>query len=216
VLERNGTIIKYIGDSIMAVWGAPIADAQQAERAVLAAWEMVQAGRQEIIGHRLRTRVGIHSGPALAGNLGSDVRFDYTVIGDTTNCASRLESANKYFKTEILISEATRRQLSEKIRTRRLGSFRLAGRAEPFEIHEVLGPADRLADGAPWVLQFKEAVSCYCSRDLPGAEKLFLEVIQSRGGSDGPSEMYLDQIEATRKAAPTVETWSGIIEMRSK
>jgi adenylate cyclase len=216
VLARNGTIIKYIGDSIMAVWGAPIPDARQAEKAALAAWEMVEAGRQEIIGHKLRTRVGIHSGRALAGNLGSDVRFDYTVIGDTTNCASRLESANKHFGTEILLSEATRRQLGEQMRTRRLGMFRLAGRAEPIEIHELLGPSDRRVDDAPWVRPFEKAVACFCARELEEAENLFLQAIHSRGGSDGPSKLYLAQIEAARKEVHGGAPWDGVVELASK
>jgi adenylate cyclase len=215
VLQRNGTIIKYIGDAIMAVWGAPIPDPQQAEKAVLAAWEMVQAGRQEIAGHKLRTRVGIHSGRALAGNLGSDVRFDYTVIGDTTNCASRLESANKYFKTEILISEATRKQLSEAVRTRRLGLFRLAGRAEPIEIHEVLGPADRLTQSDQWVQVFEQAVACFCARKFDDAKNSFSQVTQMRGHADGPSQMYLEQIEAILKKPPA-DSWNGVVDLVSK
>src|SRR5262249_18520246 len=105
ILEQDGTIIKYIGDAVMAVWGAPLTDPKHAQRAVLAAWGMHQAGLQEIEGRRLRTRIGINTGLVLAGNLGSTFRFDYTLIGDTTNFASRLEGLNKYLGTDILISE---------------------------------------------------------------------------------------------------------------
>lgn len=95
----------------------------------------------EVRGKKLRTRVGPHSGRALAGNLGSSFRFDYTVIGDTTNFVSRLESLNKYLGTQVLISDAVRTQLRDRFLTRRLGEFRVAGKTHSVVIHELLGRA---------------------------------------------------------------------------
>ena len=127
ILEKKGTIIKYVGDAVMAAWGAPIKEPAHASRAAEAACDLRALTEIEVRGRKLRTRIGVNSGKVLAGNLGSSFRFDYTMIGDTTNFASRLESLNKYLGTQILISEAVREQLDGKFNTRRLGEFRVAG-----------------------------------------------------------------------------------------
>ncbi len=92
----------------------------------------------EVRGKTLRTRIGVHSGKVLAGNLGSAFRFDYTMIGDAVNFASRLESLNKYLSTQALISDAVRTQIGDKFVTRRLGEFRVAGKTQSVVIHELL------------------------------------------------------------------------------
>ena len=217
ILEEDGTIIKYMGDAVLAVWGAPMPEPKHAERAVRAAWGMIQAGRKEIAGRVLRTRIGVNSGKVLAGNLGSEFRFDYAAIGDTTNTAARLEALNKYFSTNLLIGEATRVQLNRHFQTRSLGRFFLAGKTQPVSIHEVLG-VDSLPGGElPWVTSFQMAVQLYAGRNFDEAEQLFRQVIQLRGGQDGPSEFYLGQITAARLNAPSAEyPWDGVIPINSK
>ncbi|MEY2539974.1 MAG: adenylate cyclase, partial [Verrucomicrobiota bacterium] len=96
ILQNKGTIIKYVGDAVMAGWGAPIDEPEHAIRAAEAACDLRCLTELEVRGKKLRTRIGVNSGKVLAGNLGSSFRFDYTMIGDTTNFASRLESLNKY------------------------------------------------------------------------------------------------------------------------
>jgi adenylate cyclase len=217
ILERRGTIIKYIGDAVMAVWGAPLADPNQADNALTAAWEMVQAGRQQIAGQNLLTRVGINSGPVKAGNMGSEVRFDYTVIGDTTNFASRLEGMNKHFRTEILISTSTRNLLSrDKFKIRRLGRFQVPGKFEPVEIHEVLGLTAEFVDRSLWTNEFEQAVQLFSQREFDRAEKLFQHVIHLRAGDDGPSEFYLNQIALLRITMKAGEVWDGVVKIASK
>ena len=98
ILENKGTIIKYIGDAVFAAWGAPIDEPQHAMRAAETACDLRCLSELVVHGKTLRTRVGIHSGKVLAGNLGSSYRFDYTMIGDAVNFASRLESLNKYLQ----------------------------------------------------------------------------------------------------------------------
>ena len=110
ILENKGTIIKYIGDAVFAAWGAPIDDPHHAIRAAETACDLRCLSELVVRGKTLRTRVGIHSGKVLAGNLGSTYRFDYTMIGDAVNFASRLESLNKYLRTQVLISDAVRQQ----------------------------------------------------------------------------------------------------------
>jgi adenylate cyclase len=217
ILEQDGTIIKYIGDAVLAIWGAPIPEPRHAERAVRAAWGMIQAGQKEIAGRSLRTRIGVNTGKVLAGNLGSDFRFNYDAIGDTTNTASRLESLNKLFLTELLVSEATREQLGVRFRTRNLGRFIMPGKTKPVLVHEVLGVDPLTAGQPPWVSLFDAAVRSYAVRKLDEAEKNFREVIKLRGGQDGPSQFYLVQIAAAQKSAPSADcSWDGVIVVQSK
>ncbi len=128
IFDQDGMIIKYIGDAVMAVWGAPLADPQPAERAVRAALGIRAAGLKEFRGRRLNTRIGINTGKVLAGNLGSEFRFDYTLIGEATNLASRLEGLNKYLGTDLLISESTQRELTDAFQCRSLGRFIVSGK----------------------------------------------------------------------------------------
>jgi len=175
---------------------------------------MIEKGQQEIAGRLLRTRIGINSGQALAGNLGSDFRFDYAVIGDTTNLASRLESLNKNLGTQILISDATRRQLDGHVHTRALGRFLLAGKSKPVAAHEVLGITESAIDPS-WVLLFNDALALFAERNLEKAEKMFSEAIRARGGHDGPSEFYLRQIAAAQGLQPD-KPWDSVVVITSK
>ncbi|HXG49365.1 MAG TPA: adenylate/guanylate cyclase domain-containing protein [Methylomirabilota bacterium] len=216
ILEQEGAIIKYIGDAVMAVWGAPLADERQAERAVKAALGIIESGRRDIAGRRLRTRIGINTGPGLAGNLGSKFRFDYTVIGATTNFASRLEGLNKFLGTQILIADATRQKLGHEFCVRRLGSFVAAGTTKPFVIHEVLGRIEDLPGARGWIPRFEAAIEKYRERDWSGAEALLREVMSLRGGADGPSHFYLDQIaEARVRVTPDLD-WDGTVTLLTK
>src|ERR1043165_2330513 len=104
VFDNGGTIIKYIGDSVMAAWGVPLEDPKHPHKAVKAALDLSAASKLVVRGRVLTTRVGVSTGQVLAGNLGSPYRFDYTCIGDTTNLASRLEGMNKMVGTDGLLS----------------------------------------------------------------------------------------------------------------
>ena len=203
--DQEGAIIKYIGDAVLAVWGAPLPVSHPEERAVLAACGMIEEGKTEVLGRRLRTRIGIHSGRVLAGNFGSDFRFDYTVIGATTNLASRLEGMNQELGTNILTSETTRSQLSERLRARYLGQFRVRGFSEPVRIHEVLGTAAAVSIQPEWLAIFEEALSRLEQREWSRSEALFRQVLALRQGVDGPSEFFLRRIPTLRD-----RIWDGI------
>jgi len=215
IFEQDGMIIKYIGDSVMAVWGAPMADPQPAERAVLAAIGMRHAGLKEFRGRRLRTRIGVNTGKVLAGNLGSEFRFDYTLIGEATNYASRLEGLNKYLGTDILISEATRAELSDAIECRSLGRFLVSGKTKSAEVFEVLGPAVEYRPPPAWLDAFDRALGHFQKRELPEAEQLMREVLALRGGNDGPANFYLKEIEKARSQPPSA-TWNGVVVLDAK
>jgi adenylate cyclase len=136
VFRNHGTLDKFIGDGMMVIFGAPEDDPYQEEHALRTAIEMQRelatlAAKWELEGVQLRVGVGINSGPAIVGNIGSSRRMDYTAIGDTVNLASRLESATKELGANILISEYTYIALRGAFKFRSMGSVHVKGRVEP-------------------------------------------------------------------------------------
>ncbi len=215
IKDMNGTLIKYLGDGVMAGWGAPEPDPQHAEHTVLAALTIIRAGREQQNGPPLRTRVGINTGIFLAGNLGSEDRFDYTLFGDATNFASRLEGLNKYLGTDILISEATFRQLKNGIQTRAVGRFIVVGTSKPAAVYEVLGRTAEFQSAPAWLETFARALEHFVKRELDAAEKMFRQTIELRGGKDGPSQFYLHRIERER-VKPDTNVWDGTVRLQEK
>jgi adenylate cyclase len=210
ILDEDGLLIKFIGDAVMAAWGAPLPAPSPAERAVRAAWKIAETGKVDIAGRRLRTRLGINTGLVLAANVGADV----PLLGDAINVAARLESLNKQLGTEILISDSTASPLDGGIQLRSLGKFVVAGRTNPIGICEVLGLGS--TDNTPqWLSTFNRAREQFVSRDFDQAEALFREVIAHRG-KDGPAEFFLKQIETLRAKPPTSEKWNGVIKLDTK
>jgi adenylate cyclase len=145
VMEEDGVVDKYIGDAIMAVFGAPVPKPDDAIHAVRAAVRMRHALRQlnERLRERgiqpLRTGIGLHTGEVVAGNIGSEARMEYTVIGDAVNLASRLESNTKELGVNILISEDTYERVKDKVVARKVREITVKGRAQPVMTYEVLG-----------------------------------------------------------------------------
>lgn len=141
VLEHGGTIDKFVGDSVVAFWGAPIAradDAERATRAAISMWRVGEAFRKTPLGDVPalgRTRVGVHRGAAIVGNFGGEARFSYTALGDVMNTASRLEAANKQLETRVLVSREAL-PVSMESDFRAMGRIRLRGRATPVEVFE--------------------------------------------------------------------------------
>lgn len=216
IREQDGTTIKYMGDAVLAVWGTPMPEPRHAERAVLAAWGMFQSGQKKIAGRILRTRIGINSGMVLAGNLGSDFRFDFAAIGNTTNTAARLETLNKHLGTNLLIGQPTRAQLGERFQTRELGRFLLAGKSEAVVVHEVLGVDGIAPDAVVWQESFNSASAHFRAGRFEAAEELFRQTVRLRG-QDGPSEFYLQQISMLRATPqPSGQVWDGTILIASK
>jgi adenylate cyclase len=152
VFRHHGTLDKFVGDMVMALFSAPLDDPDHPDHAVAAALEMIDElarlnarwkteGRPE-----LDIGIGINSGPMIAGNIGSEAIMSYTVIGDAVNLASRLESLNKQYGTRIIISDATRRRLRRPCRLRPLGDVIVKGKSQPVAIFEVVGRADGAAE----------------------------------------------------------------------
>jgi adenylate cyclase len=222
IFEHDGTLDKFIGDAIMAVFGAPFVSPNDADNAVEAAIEMlvrlrdfnvelVASGRQEIdIG------VGIDTGPVVAGTIGSPKRMDYTVIGDHVNLASRIEAANKYYGTQILISEHTLERLHQPVRTRELDHVRVLGRARPVTIYEVMDHhTEATFPNMDAVLgAFEKGLAHYRRREWQRGAEYFTQALQGNH-HDRPTQIYLDRCwsYATR---PPGESWNGITDMGAK
>lgn len=215
ILANKGTIIKYIGDAVFAAWGAPIDEPQHAIRAAETACDLRRLSELVVHGKTLRTRVGIHSGKVLAGNLGSSFRFDYTMIGDAVNFASRLESLNKYLSTQVLISDAVRQQLGDGFIVRRLGEFRVAGKKQSVIIHELLCRRDGESGERVWIDTFETGLKHFSAAEFESARDHLERTRQMRGGKDGPSEFYLKRIAGLQKNGP-LENWTGVVELSEK
>ena len=214
ILENDGTIIKYLGDSVQAVWGAPLPDEDHARKAVLAAWRLHEASIMEVQGHPLRTRVGVNTGLMLSGNLGSAQRFDYAVTGDAVNFGSRLEGMNKQLGTSVLISDSVKARIGEAFATRCVGEFRVVGKKVPRVIYELLGAVPASAEEQRWIDAFERGLAEFRARDLDGAEAAMRATITARG-TDGPSSFYLERIAELRaKGLPA--DWTGIVELTAK
>ena len=144
VLKEDGILDKYIGDAIMAFWGAPIEQKDQADRAVRAAQSMMRRLSELTESWQRKgypifdIGIGINLGVATVGNMGSSMRFDYTAVGDTVNAASRLEQLTKEYKNHIIISESTKRQLTIDPRLKDLGEVTVKGKEKPIHVFEVL------------------------------------------------------------------------------
>jgi adenylate cyclase len=216
ILENKGTIIKYIGDAVFAAWGAPIEEPEHAMRAAETACDLRCLAELVVRGKTLRTRVGIHSGKVLAGNLGSSYRFDYTMIGDAVNFASRLESLNKYLSTQVLISDAVRQQLGpDRFIIRPLGEFRVAGKKQSVVIHELLCRCDAESGEKSWIEVFEQGLARFRAGEFEAARPFLDRTRNLRGGVDGPSEFYLRKIAGLESNGHRGE-WTGIVELSDK
>lgn len=210
IFEHDGVVIKFIGDAIFAAWGAPLADPQSSLNAARAAWYLSRDDTLVVEGVTLRTRIGVHFGEVVAGNIGSRQRVDYTMIGDPVNVAARLEGLNKMFGTRILVSEEIEGRLGGEFHTRKLGRFRVKGRKEPTAVFELVGPVAEIEE-PEWSEVYAQGVAALEGDDFEEARQCFEKVDRMRGtGGDGPSRFYLKLLE---RGEPIRQ---GVYDMTSK
>ncbi len=221
VRERQGIVDKYIGDAVMAFWGPPFVEpADHARLACLAALDQMarldtfRAALPELFGvtHGLPTvnvRMGLASGDVTVGNIGSETSRGYTVIGDTVNLASRLEQANKFYGTRILVSDATRNMAGDSLAFREIDSLRVVGKLEPVKVHELLGLASELNDAARSAVQdYETGLARYRAQDWDAAEAAFRSCLSAMPG-DRPAQAMLERIAAFRQSPPEAG-WDGV------
>jgi adenylate cyclase len=215
--EAGGYVDKYIGDAIVAMFGAPIDDPAHAARAVGAALacrqrlEAMNAGEPAFAGRRLGMRIGLNTGEALVGNIGSRRRFNYTAMGDTVNLASRLEGANKFYGTAILASEAVRRAAGDEFLWREIDLVRVVGRDQPVRLFlpETKGPAMAEVDGLR--AKFAEALAAYRAANFAKALPLFAAMADN----DPVSAAFAGRLKRWGDAGPP-EPWDGVTNLESK
>lgn len=194
IFDHDGVIIKYIGDAIFAAWGAPINDPEAPIKAVRAAWELNQNDKLVVDGHNIRTRIGIHSGEVVAGNLGSSKRVDYTLIGDAVNLSARLEGINKIFDTSILMSGSIQKHIDGEFITRLVGKFCVKGKKDHVDVHELVGPAGPEPE---WLAIYRDAFEALEQNNHERALKLFNSVNKMRGiDGDGSSKYFIEKLKS--------------------
>ena len=220
VHEYGGTIDKFIGDAVMAVWGAPIEDPEHASNACMASLaiqkKLVELAVAEVekTGERIVARIGVNSGRVVAGNVGGSERFDYTVLGNDVNVASRLESINKVYGTDILIGESTAGLISDAFAVREIDRVRVKGKKHPITIHELQGLSASLGLNRECSnTLYARGLEAYRDRRWSAALGAF-ECVVSRG-DDGPSEEMMERCQAYRVDPPEA-SWGGVHDMLSK
>jgi adenylate cyclase len=220
IFAHDGMLDKYIGDAIMAVWGAPLPQGDHAARACRAALDMV--GRLRTLDERYKSRgwpaleigIGLNTGAMVVGNMGSARRLSYTVIGDNVNLASRLEGLNKLYGSQIIVSEATALEAGETVTTRELDLVRVKGKRLPVRIFEILGPGSERAAWAELVKRFAAGLAAYRESRWTDATSEFAAALALRP-DDGPTQLYLKRC-AQMAAQPRAREWDGVTDIDAK
>jgi adenylate cyclase len=200
---------------VMAFWGAPLPDSDHAANACRAALRL-----REITGalravapeeaRALSIRIGLNTGPMLVGNIGSEERLSYTVIGDAVNLASRLEGLNKLYGTEIIIGEATRTAAGPRIVARELDRVAVYGRSGSTKVYELIALAGTAGDAvAAWIAAYERGLALYRERRWAEAISALQRVSALKGAEDAPAALLIDRAHHYMRLPPP-EDWGGI------
>lgn len=220
VLKNAGTIDKYMGDAIMAFWNAPLDQPDHPHRACKTAIEMLkkldelnrvweQAGIS-----KLDIGIGLSTGRAVVGNMGSNMRFDYTVMGDTVNLGSRLEGLNKEYGTHIIVPKFTYMDVQDEFALRELDYVRVKGKDHPIQIFELMGykTDSRSVETARL---FELGLAAYRKKLWTMAEGYFKQTLDIKP-NDGPSKIFLSRMETLREDDDLAQDWDGVFVMTKK
>jgi adenylate cyclase len=219
IQQHDGTVDKFMGDGILAYWGAPLSQPDHAKRAVACALAMKQAmaeltqkWQQQGV-EPFVIRGGIQTGDVVAGNIGSRGRkMEYTVIGDTVNQASRLEGLAKYFGVDFVVGDETYLKTCDSFRYRRLDRVRVAGKDIPVAIHELRGPVQPGEDRLETL--FAAALGQFRQQQWEQAERAFSAILREFP-QDTPSRLYLER-SVQFKASPAGADWDGVFNRQDK
>ncbi|MBM4344083.1 MAG: adenylate/guanylate cyclase domain-containing protein [Deltaproteobacteria bacterium] len=219
ILEEGGTVDKYIGDAIVAMFGAPIGQPDHAVRACRAALRCRKKLAELQVQWRARglpeiaSRIGLNSGVAVVGNMGSAKRFDYTMLGDAVNLAARLEGANKAYGTDIMIGAETARLVGSAIVVRELDLVQVKGKKQGIAVFEAVAePAELDGPTRDRVTLFAQGLALWRKTDFDGAAEVFGRLAAA---GDAPSQVFLDRLPAVR-AMGLGPDWDGVFEMTTK
>jgi len=200
VFKYNGVLDKFVGDAVMAFWGAPIKDDDHALNACKAALEIAKV--KSSLG--FKTRIGVNTGEMVVGNMGSQQRFDYTLIGDNVNLGSRLEGLNKEYGTQILISERTNSEINKEFTTRKIDLVAVKGKTKPIAVYELGGLTDKL---------FEKGRQLYEEGKFTKAREIF-NLLSKKYPQDGPTITYLTRCQTLAKVRP--KKWDGVFIAKHK
>ena len=215
IYEENGTVDKYEGDAIIAFWNAPLDVPDHARRVVRAALRCqarlaeMRPAFQQRIGKPMFMRIGINTGPAVIGNMGSHTRFNYTMLGDAVNLAARLEGVNKQFGTYTMISQTTRALLGDAFAVREVARVAVVGRKEPVVVYEPMFPEEYAPQKAR-LETFAQGLALFYEGKFAPA----LEIFTTLRAVDPVAAAYIEKCQAYLAAPP--EGWQGVWVMTSK
>ena len=219
IQEHRGTIDKYMGDCVMAFWGAPLKDENHAKHALLAAFGMLNAVKSldEIFAAKgwpsIRVGVGIASGNMNVGNMGSEFRVAYTVMGDTVNLGSRLEGLTKQYGVDIIVNEKTVDETPE-FTFREIDLVRVKGKTKPVAIFEPMAKtADLNEDDLSTLTNYAEALAAYRHCDWENSRRLFEKLTEQQ--DELLYNTYLDRIKRFIHEPPATD-WDGVFDHLSK
>ena len=220
VFKYEGLLDKYIGDAIMAVFGAPVDQPDHALRSCRTALEMMATlkGLQQKWAAEGRPfvdiGVGINSGDMVVGNMGSNMRFDYTVMGDNVNLSSRLEGINKEYGTHIVISEFTYEVVKEEVFCRELDAVRVKGKKLPVKIYELICERKDAAEHEEYIGRFHAGLAHYKAARWDEGIAAFQSVMEIRP-DDPPATLYIQRCQDLKEHPPEGE-WDGVFTMTRK
>jgi adenylate cyclase len=218
IMSFNGTLDKYLGDAVMAFWGAPISLKEHALLACKSALAMQKSMEdlREKWDQSLTIRIGINSAEVIVGNIGGENRFDYTVMGDGVNLASRLEGANKSYGTSIMISETTYNEIKDEVIVREIDTIKVKGRQKPTKVFELLGLSGDVAakDMKSLYKDYSLGISAYRVSNFSAAIDHFNSCLE-KIPDDPASRIYLKRCNFYMQNPPE-ENWDGVFIMKSK
>jgi len=224
ILEEKGTIDKYIGDAIVSFFGAPLDLSDHATHSCLAALRMKEA-EEEInktlfetgkIPMAIKTRIGINTGEMVVGNMGTEKKMNYTIMGNDVNLAARLEGVNKKYGTWILVSESTWNETQDTFLGRRLDRVRVVGINTPVQLYNVMAVKSEASDVMVRLCkQFEDAISLYRQRKYTDALEAFKEC-QKIDESDEPTKLYIERMEELVANPELAASHDDIVNMTSK
>ncbi|RKE70278.1 CHASE2 domain-containing protein [Pseudorhodoplanes sinuspersici] len=231
IVERKGTIDKYIGDAIMAFWNAPLDDNDHESHACAAALDMLRK-MSELNRERqaeaqedgkpffpINIGLGINTGTCVVGNMGSDLRFDYSVLGDSVNLASRLESRSKSYGTPIILGAKTAEKVGDKFATIQIDFITVKGKTEPESVYALIGDeaVAKSDEFTSFVALVKDMMGRYRQRDWPGAERALQQAksLPQTFGLTDMLDLYQARIDAFRVTPPPAQ-WDGVFAFDTK
>ncbi len=214
ILRHEGTLDKYIGDAIMAIYGAPEDQKDHAIRACGTAIDMIEALGQ--VRERWRRAglpavsigIGVNTGEMVVGNIGSERRFDYTVMGDHVNLGSRLEGLTKVYGVNILVSESVQRMAADHFSFRELDRVRVKGKEKPVRVFELFTKHDAKQSDDRLILFFHKGLEAYRRQEWDKATECFEAVLRLNSG-DNPARLFIERCQAMRQM-PLSQKWDGV------